>query len=275
MKIAYLTGPYLATTSIRMMLHEEWGPDQVYELRSIDLAATDLSQFDLLVFPGSVGEVSPYPGILREQEMENVMGALNNGLIVWTDCSATYYMLNDIRYLTSTGEEKTRTGLGLIGGTALGPVEGQAITPQDDHRFSEVVLRRISFRDDGGHRLADVCYGNGPGIHLSEDELANPNTYVLARYDGAEHAPAAGVAKRIGRGLLVSLGVLVQIAPHHMRGRFAEAAAEQHRAEMFSHLSRVDDHRRSFLYLVFNTIRAHYHSLNRPTDGGLKHVTFP
>jgi glutamine amidotransferase-like uncharacterized protein len=275
MKIAYLTGPYLATSSIRMMLHEQWGADNVYELRSVDLAKADLSRFDMLVLPGSVGEISPYPAILREEELDNLSHALHEGLIVWTDCSATYYMLNDIRYLSSNGEEKTRTGLGLIGGTALGPVEDRAMSPQEEHRFAEVVLRRIAFRDNGNQRLADVCYGNGPGLYLSEEELANPNTQVLARYDGVPQAPVAGVTKKIGHGLLISLGVLVQIAPHHMHGRFADDAAERHRLEMFNHLSRVDDHRISFLKLIINTINSHYKTLNRTSNGGLEHATYP
>lgn len=250
-----------------------------HEIKHTDLRSTDLSQFDLFVLPGSFGEVSPYPDLIGESEASLLLDAVEkNGLILWTDCSATYYMHDRIEYTTSAGLHKTRPGLGLIDGVARGPVTGKALAPTEDSRFSDVVIRRIGFNYGTTRCTADICYGNGPKLELSASERANPDVKILARYCDAPDAPIAGITKKIGTGLLISLGVLVQISPEDMIGHFQDETSERHRLALFNHLSAADSGRRLFLDMIVQQIREHEQA--RKTRGlhkdfGGLHVTSP
>lgn len=280
MKVAYLTGPTLAVSSIRIMLMEQFGKSNVHEIRSSILSAIDLTQYDMLVLPGSTGEVSPYPDILGELEIANIFEAVEeNGLVLWTDCSATYYMLNDIEYISSMGLKKTRLGLGRVDGKARGPVLGKGLEPSENARYAEVIARPVSYDIAGKTGIAEICYGNGPGLYLSAEERANPAVTVLATYADAPDAPVAALTKKTGRGLLVNFGVLIQIAPDHINGRFNNREAEEHRRYLFNRLSYSDEHRCEFLALVFRMIRNHCKSLKKPGAArlthGVEHVTFP
>ena len=280
MKVAYLTGPTLAVSSIRIMLMEQFGRSNVHEIRSGILAAVDLTQYDMLVLPGSTGETSPYPDILGELEIANIFEAVEeSGLVLWTDCSATYYMLNDIEYISSMGLKKTRLGLGRVDGKARGPVKGKGLEPSQNSRFAEVIARPVTYNIGGKTGTAEVCYGNGPGLYLSAEERANPAVNILATYSDAPDTPVAALTKKMGIGLLVNFGVLIQIAPEHLTGHFSEKNAEEHRRYLFNRLSYYDDSRREFLSLVFRMIRNHCKSLKKPGAAhltyGVDHVTFP
>jgi glutamine amidotransferase-like uncharacterized protein len=280
MKVAYLTGPTLAVSSIRIMLMEQFGRSNVVEIRSSILSAIDLTQYDMLVLPGSTGETSPYPDILGELELANIFEAVEeNGLVLWTDCSATYYMLNDIEYISSMGLKKTRLGLGRVDGKARGPVRGKGLVPSENSRFAEVIARPVSYTVAGKAGTAEICYGNGPGLYLSDEERANPAVNILATYADAPENPVAALTKKMGMGLLVNFGVLIQIAPEHLNGYFSNPEAEEHRRHLFNRLSYSDEGRREFLSLVFRTIRNHCKSLKKsgaaPLTHGVENVTFP
>lgn len=280
MKVAYLTGPTLAVSSIRIMLMDQYGRGNVHEIHSSTLATTDLSAYDMLVLPGSTGEVSPYPDLLGLDEITNIFDTVeNNGLVLWTDCSATYYMLNDIEYISSMGLKKTRLGLGHVNGQARGPVRGKALPPSNNARYAEVTVRSVSYGLDGKSGIAEICYGNGPGLYLSDEELSNPDVTVLATYDDAPDTPVAALTKKMGRGLLVNFGVLVQIAPQHINGQFSDPEAEEHRRYLFNRLSQFDEGRLEFLSLVFKMIHAHSKSLKNPErthlNYGEQHATYP
>lgn len=261
MKVAYLNGEHLAITSIRLMLQECFGKDNVLEIPFENLNTIHEQDIDLLVLPGVTGETSPYPKHMGEAERESLRRAITeNGLILWTDCAATYLMCNKIEYKSSTGEEKTMPGLGLIDGVARGPVAGNAIAPSQEDRFRDVVIRRINYK---GERTADVCYGNGPGLFLSDEERNNHDVEIIGHYTDVADAPVAAMTKRVGQGRLISLGVLVQISPEHMDGHLTNENHERHRKALFNHLNTCNDQRLDFLNVLLSYVQSHLRMLGK------------
>lgn len=258
MKVAYLTGKDLAVHSIDRMLRDQYGSENVTSIDARDLGNADLSRHDMLLMPGCVDEISPYPQIMTHEATANLKRSVDNGLFLWTDCAASYDAMREIEFLSSKNELKRRAGLGFYDGLGKGPVEGHAIAPSKEDRFADVVIRRIFYTcaNDCAHS-ADICYGNGPGIHLSEQELNNPDTKIIARYGHDDTFPAAAVAKKIGNGMVLSLGVLVQIAPSHLEGNPANENMARHRTAMFNHLSGAEAQRRHFLNSLFAIVEDH------------------
>jgi glutamine amidotransferase-like uncharacterized protein len=264
MKAAYLWGHNLATHSISLMLHDQFGKRNVTQIPAEDLKDADLSRFDLLLLPGSVGETSPYPQILTPEVAPKLFNeaVYNNGLMLWTDCSATYEMTRIIQFTSSKGELITRNGLGIYDADSLGPYSGQAIAPSLTERFQDVVIKRIFYNSTQRKNCeADICYGNGPAIYLSDKELRNPDVNVIARYGTTENSPVAAMTKKFGKGLLISLGVLVQISPDHMMGTPSDERAAKHRRALFNHLSEADHLRQHFLGTLMHHVHTHYNSL--------------
>ncbi len=255
MKVAYLSGNHLATSSISMMLAECFGKENVHQLPFDEIGTVHEKDFDLLILPGITGESSPYPSRIGEQERASLHKAVSeNGMILWTDCAATYLMCNTIEYKASTGEFKTIRGLGFIDGVARGPVGGKAIAPSPEDRFHDVVIRRIEYKNG---KKADLCYGNGPGLFLTEQERNNTDVDIIGHYHDVKDKPVAALTKRIGNGLLISLGVLVQISADHIRGRYTDKNAETHRSALFNHLSVTNQQREDFLNILLTTALAH------------------
>lgn len=263
MKVAYLSGQRLATASVKPMLEDLFGRAQTSAIPCETLGQIDLNEIDLLFLPGTVGEISPYSEILTPAAIDNLTRAIfDRGLIIWSDCAATYHMCRAVEYHASTGELRHRQGLGLIDASAKGPIKGQAVAPSLQDRFADVVIQRVRYTGDNNlEHYADICYGNGPGLHLDAAELSNPDVEVLAWYHGTEQDTAAAVAKKLGRGLVMSLGVLVQISPDHLAGKFTHPALERHREALFNHLSGANHTRKHFLDRVLARINNHYANL--------------
>lgn len=261
MKVAYLTGKDLAVHSIDWMLREQYGRENVSAIDAGQFGNVDLLRYDMLVMPGCVDEISPYPQIMTEAAITNLEQSVKNGLFLWTDCAATYDVMRDIEFLSSTREVKRRNGIGFYDAIGKGPVDGHAIAPSAEDRFVDVVIRRIFYTcaNDCSHS-ADICYGNGPGIHLSTHELGNPDTKIIARYGDSDTSPAAAVSKKIGDGMILSLGVLVQIAPSHLQGNPADENMARHRTAMFNHLSGAEAQRQHFLNSLFAIVEDHHNS---------------
>lgn len=259
MKAAYLSGHHLATTSIRMMLEECFGKQNVYEHSFDEIDYIHERDYDLLVLPGIAGEHSPYPSRMGEKEKLSLKQAVEEkGMILWTDCAATYLMCNNIEYHASNGDCKKIQGLGFIDGVARGPVSGETIAPDPHNRFRDVVIKRVQYNTD---KTADICYGNGPGLFLSDTERNSEMVDVIGWYHNVDGAPVAAMSKRIGHGLLISLGVLVQIGPSHIQGPpLSDSNDERHRSALFNHLSTHDEQRMDFLNILLNTAMLHYQS---------------
>ncbi|PZP54421.1 MAG: hypothetical protein DI586_10000 [Micavibrio aeruginosavorus] len=259
MKVLFLTGYDLAVHSLDWMLKDEYGPRNVSSINADDLGDTDLSDFNMLVFPGCVGEVSPYPKFMTPKAIQNVRNNIEHGLVLWTDCGGTYEVNADINFTNSDGILKERKGLGFIDGLARGPVEGPAIAPSKQDRFLDVIIKRVFHRAANNNtNTVDICYGNGPGIHLTEAEKNNPDVRIIAYYGDDETSPVAALSKKIGKGLILSFGVLVQIAPAHLQGDFPTSSkAYRHRRVLREHLTHADEQRKILLTDVFNIANTH------------------
>ncbi len=253
-----------------LMLREHFGERNVAPVTVEELSYTDLSGDDLLFLPGIPGERSPYPKILTPLVQTRLLRELERGLIIWTDCAATYEMMATMKFRTSGGRILTRTGTGWLDGHADGPVEGCALPSSAGDRFQHVTLRQVFYRtQDGQQRVALSAYGNGPGIRLSPREIKNPDVAVIGRYGESDDSPIATVTKKIGKGLLLSLGVLVQVSPYHVSAvantnfRHADASKRDenilaNRDYLHRHLAANDHLRLAYLDHLLGIVRSHY-----------------
>lgn len=160
-----------------------------------------LSLYDVVVLPGSAGENSPYPLILNDEAVRKLKSALEDGLVLITFCAASYYMLDNIFYQTRDGQIKIAKGLGLIEGAAKQAFHSK--TRQDgkaDLYRDYIEARLTSPHFDKPIHILNV---NGPSFHLSEREKSLTDIFLnYADIDGA-----AGLIKRIGKGMIIALGV--------------------------------------------------------------------
>lgn len=271
MKAAYLMSadPLFIVYESSMMLKAEFGKKNVDPVWLEELHRSDLSDCDLLFLPGIPGEVSPYPDIMTPQVKAMLFNEVRRGMILWTDCAATYEMMTDMEFHASSGEIKQRKGLGWIDGMARGPVSGHAIAPAPSDRFQHVTLKEIFYRVRGEQRSAWAGYGNGPGLILSDEERRNPDVQIIGRYGPDDSSPAAAVTKKIGHGLLMSLGVLIQMEPASIQGqptlpsRDVRDTAAQHRTKILEKLQETDPSRRAFLNHLMEIVRTHYQGVQR------------
>lgn len=278
MKVAYLSDQIFSTSESSMMLNERFGAKNVMPVTIEELAYTDLSGDDLLFLPGIPGEKSPYPKILTPQITARLMKEVERGMIIWTDCAATYEMLPRMKFHTSSGKIMRRKGsFGWIDGRADGPVEGSALPSSPDNRFQHVTLRQVFYMAGGEQRMAWAAYGNGPGITLSEEELRNPDVNVIGRYGPDDTSPIATMSKKIGKGMLLSLGVLVQIAPYHAsappEGARHDETVLAHRATIHRALTEHDHLRLAYLDHLIELVKTHYKSLENDVSNGFSYAT--
>ena len=257
MKVAYIHQENLSSYSLMLMLNEAFGKRNVTAISGKRFSVTDLSPYDMLVLPGTATEENPYFDLFLPQDVTYLRKQVEEGMIIWTDCAATYHVCDYIQYTDSDLNPKSQRGLNWIEATGAGPVSGRALPRSASSKFMDVATQRIIY---DGH-TAEICYGNGPGLHLSPSETLNPSVKIIARYKDVENNPVAALTKRIGRGLLISTGVLVQIAPDEMKEALPYPEAEAHRRSLFNKLVQVEPQRLHFRDYLINEARQHYRGL--------------
>jgi glutamine amidotransferase-like uncharacterized protein len=151
-----------------------------------------------------------YPTLLPPEKMAVLKETIEkNGLILWTFCASSYFMFEEISYQKRSGVFKTRQGAGLIKGAAR-------------HGFNHITRRELNaspwndyimagIHVDGHRELLRSLNINGPTMipSLAEQQLV----HQFMRYKDIQGA--AGITKKIGRGLLIALGVHPELSPIH------------------------------------------------------------
>jgi len=171
-----------------------------------------LKKYDILVLPGIIGEDSPYPQILSQNKMDQIIKTVEeDGLTVWTSCAATYYLFDRLSYLKRNGQKKEFKGAGIIKGYAEGP----AYTHLTRRNFNnaahhDLVLAQIAWPDQ--HRIFRLLDINGPALHLVGN---NGLTREFLYYANVPQNPTAGFVKQIGKGKIVGLSFHPELTLHH------------------------------------------------------------
>jgi glutamine amidotransferase-like uncharacterized protein len=255
LKVACLTGHRLAARALLEELHSTFGGNNVFTLRPHHLKPDILRDYDLLVLPGIVGEDSPYPDIFTPHRAAHLKQALQNGLIIWAECAPTYYMFGHFEYLARDGGLKTKPGLGLIEGKAIGPAYKHLTRGSGTltHRLSDIVLAGLSYEgEEGGEKIAHIFNINGP-VLLPK----NASTKIIARYADLEGTPAAGVVQKIGKGMIIGLGFHPGFSAGHLQGKFSNPDEENHRRTLFERAATHDSARKDLLSTLINTVHTH------------------
>ncbi len=207
-----------ALTSFRRVLPRMFEDAEIEEITAADLQDhSRVTQFNMIVLPGIASETSHYPEVLSGDALENIQEAIRSGSILWASCAAAYYMAQSIYYVSSTGNELSRSGLGMIPAAAHGPVDLQeAIAPDTDNRFADVRTIPVTATLPNGETEQDIKgslgYGNGPAFKPVGN---NGFTQIVAKYDNGDIAIAH---YKYGDGLITVTGPLVELGAEDAQG---------------------------------------------------------
>jgi glutamine amidotransferase-like uncharacterized protein len=239
LRIAYLSYMGLCTEGICEALRYMYPNADIKWIYPQHLRSHVLKSYDMLILPGISDEDSVYPSLLPPEKIDMLKKLVSeNGLILWTFCAASYFMFDKISYQKRNGQFKERAGSGLIKGYAthgFNHITRQHLnrSPSDDFILAAVNV------DDHKSPLHTLNI-NGPTLFpdtSKEDDLTSFMRYQDIKGD-------AGVIKRIGKGMLIALGVHPEISPIHKHLPQSYAAYEQDRFTL--------------LTLIKEKIAAHY-----------------
>jgi glutamine amidotransferase-like uncharacterized protein len=207
-RIACLSGRGLYSRDLLFMLHGLFMGCPITQINHHHLTKSHLSAYNLLVLPGIVGEESPYPDLIPQSKKVLLQELVEDGLVIWGECAAAYYMLSSMEYRCRNGVHKNKRGLGLVEGEAIGPAYHHKTRAQREFTATnDIVLARLQ-QSEGGSltRVFDI---NGPALYPADDK----NTRVFMRYADIDGSPAAGFTHSLGRGLLMGISVHPEITP--------------------------------------------------------------
>lgn len=169
-----------------------------------------LKNYDIVILPGINDEDSVYPTLLPPHKMDILKNTIEqNGLILWTFCASSYYMFEEISYQKRDGTFKSRQGAGLIKGAARHGFNHITRKQLNASPWNDYVLARIKV--DGHQELLRALNINGPTLLPSSAEDGLVHQFM--KYKDTEGA--AGVIKKMGRGMLIALGVHPELSPDH------------------------------------------------------------
>ncbi len=243
MKIAILDSQQIAGYEIKKLALPIMFPDAtIISIRPEHISPLELAKFDLLYLPGIIGENSPYPDLLPKSKGDIIDQAVKeNGLVLWTECAPTYYLMENYTYLGSGGEVKERTGLGIIKGKANGPAFAQitrnAQTRLNNNsdklaqKFRHHVVAEISC-SISGQDLYHAIDVNGPELSPSLDNL--PFCEVF-RYASLPHQPICGVIQERGQGLVMAFSFHAALPLNELPPAIHNRGKEENRWSFLQH----------------------------------------
>ncbi len=210
LRIACLSHRGLSTQGIEPALQYMFPDAEIVSIFQQHLRQHALKDYDILILSGINDEDSVYPSLLPPREMETIKNTIEqNGLILWTFCAASYYMFEEISYQKRSGAFKTMRGTGLIKGTARHGFNHITRQTFNASPWKDYILAGIYV--DGHHELLRSLNINGPTLLPAATE----NSLVEQFMKYKDIQGAAGVVKKMGRGLLIALGVHPELSPAH------------------------------------------------------------
>lgn len=235
-RIAVLTAHGIASQGITEALSYMFPHAECAKIKPGHLRPQGLEQYDVLVLPGTYGEDSVYPDVLTPQKADYLRQAVEQGLVLITFCAATYYMCNRIQYTKRSGERKDINGCGLIAGTAKQAFAHITRNSVGTPERADFILAKLSLQDQWTIHALNI---NGPEISLDEQERRTCTPFMTYAATGG----TAAVQKKIGKGLILAMGVHPELTTNHPL--------------LPPHFSRHDDERWQILDHLADTITNH------------------
>ncbi len=257
MKVKYLTGASIATSSAGPGLCRQFGERNVSTIREDQLTAAGLKDVDCLMLPGISGEKSPYPEIIPPEKARMLWQKMEDGMTVILECASFYWGSEEISYLTSDGRKLERQGLGWFKGISRGP-SGKGLAPDDNFKYADTTIAEIEYYDGDKTLYTPICISNGPALYLNEEEEINPDVRITSRFIHESGRPVSSIIKTIGNGMLVGMSVLPHIQTMQLGGRFKNPGFESHRVALFNTVAAHENGIQHFENMIYDHIRTHH-----------------
>lgn len=210
LRIACLSYRGLSSQGIEPALEYMFPNSEIVSIYPQHIRRHTLKDYDVLILPGINDEDSIYPALLPAEKMSSLKETIEqDGLILWTFCASSYFMFEEISYQKRCGLFKSRQGAGLIKGAARHGFNHITRQELNASPWNDYIMAGI--RVDGHHELLRSLNINGPTMIpcVSEQNLV----HQFMRYRDIKGA--AGLTKKIGKGLLIALGVHPELSPIH------------------------------------------------------------
>lgn len=210
LRIACLSYRGISTQGVEPALSYMFPNSQIVSIFPQHIRRHALKNYDILILPGINDEDSAYPDLLPPHKMQELKNSIEqDGLILWTFCASSYYMFEEISYQKRSGLFKSRKGAGLVKGAASHAFKHITRRELNASPWNDYILAGIHV--DGHRDLLRALNINGPTLLPSpeEDDLV----HQFMKYQDIDGA--AGITKRIGKGLLIALGVHPELSPIH------------------------------------------------------------
>lgn len=210
LRIACLSYRGLSGQGIEPALSHMFPNSEIISIFPQHIRQHTLKNYDILILPGINDEDSVYPRLLPRHKMDILKQTIEqNGLILWTFCASSYYMFEEVSYQRRNGAFKTMQGAGLIKGAARHGFNHITRKVLNGSVWNDYILAGIHV--DGHQELLRSLNINGPTLLPAPEE--NGLVQQFMRYKDIEGA--AGVIKKMGRGMLIALGVHPELSPDH------------------------------------------------------------
>jgi len=157
---------------------------------------------DLFILPGITGDDCAYYNHIQKASPA-IKKCIQNGTVFLGICAGAYYAMTNIEYRKRDGSYKHRVSpLGLINGTAKGPVEGDGIPYDGNMEWDSCVARKIelSGHDSISGKEGRALYSCGPRFIPDKNSLYR----VFGRYADHPEKPDALIMKSYGKGLVIA-----------------------------------------------------------------------
>jgi len=200
--------------SLRLELTRVFEPATLDSLTAQDVDhANKLSDYQMIVLPGTAGENTPYPAFFSmENRFDKIRQYVVNGGVLWGICSGAWEMTDRFSYRFLSGEKKNFKGtIPLLDISASGPVDGAMVFSDDPTCLNDVRLLTLHFNDAEKQIKIPICYGNGPGFRICD--VPAENYTVLAKFNPKM---AAIIAHRLGSGIVIAQSPLLEIRDEHI-----------------------------------------------------------
>lgn len=210
LRIGCLSYCGLSSQGIEPALEYMFPNSEIVSVYPQHLRRHELKNYDILILPGINDEDSIYPTLLPPEKMTVLKETIEqDGLILWTFCASSYFMFEEISYQKRSGTFKTRQGAGLIKGAARHGFNHITRRELNASQWNDYILAGIHV--DGHHELLRALNINGPAMVPSVSERGLVHQFM--KYKDIQGA--AGITKKIGKGLLIALGVHPELSPTH------------------------------------------------------------
>lgn len=204
---------YFALSSLTLSLKESFDAAALTYLEVNQLKSfSSLKSFDLIIFPSSHGNDTPYKYFLDRDDIRSAVNEYAHQGAVAGFCSGAYTLTQSFKFFA---QDQTIDYNGYI---PLCDVEGEG--PYDyldgaplDERMEKTRIKPVSFEQGGQRHHVNLCYHHGPA-YLNPAHSSNPRDIKSFADFSPAHSAILGLRKE--KGIVLLFGALPEIQPSHV-----------------------------------------------------------